>query len=232
MAERKNVNNGDWDAKGDLLVGTANDAFDQLAVGTNGKALVALASATPGMEWAQTAYAAGLLYKTNGYYGVPNYGVNSAITPAFQRLYCQPYFVRRTHTFDRIGVFQNANGTATAVMRLGIYSDDGAGYPGALLLDAGTYDAASGGAVFKQITISQEIPYGVCWLACVSQVAASGAVNAGPATNVGNPYGYATTAFGQFSAFYQDTVTGALPANFTTTANSVGQCPNMWLRAT
>jgi hypothetical protein len=40
------------DAKGDLLVGTANDTVARLAVGSDGQVLVADASQTPGVKWA------------------------------------------------------------------------------------------------------------------------------------------------------------------------------------
>jgi hypothetical protein len=40
------------DAKGDLLVGTANDAVDNLALGTNGHILTVDSAQTLGMKWA------------------------------------------------------------------------------------------------------------------------------------------------------------------------------------
>lgn len=40
-----------FDAKGDLLVGTANDAYDNLPVGSDGQFMVALASETMGIDW-------------------------------------------------------------------------------------------------------------------------------------------------------------------------------------
>ena len=47
-------------AKGDLLVGTANDTVSRLAVGTNGYLLSANSSATTGLEWvANTAASTG-----------------------------------------------------------------------------------------------------------------------------------------------------------------------------
>jgi hypothetical protein len=39
------------DAKGDLLVGTANNEIDNLTAGTNGTYLKANSSATTGLEW-------------------------------------------------------------------------------------------------------------------------------------------------------------------------------------
>lgn len=61
MAERKNVNNGDWDAKGDLLAGTANDAFDQVAVGANNTILTADSTVSTGMKWAAPATPSGVV---------------------------------------------------------------------------------------------------------------------------------------------------------------------------
>ena len=40
------------DAKGDLIAGTGADAFDRLAVGTNGQVLTADSTASTGMKWA------------------------------------------------------------------------------------------------------------------------------------------------------------------------------------
>jgi hypothetical protein len=45
------------DAKGDLLVGTANDTIDRLAVGTNGQLLSANSATATGLEWTTPAYA-------------------------------------------------------------------------------------------------------------------------------------------------------------------------------
>lgn len=42
------------DAKGDLIVGTANDAFARLAVGTNGHVLTADSSTASGLKWASS----------------------------------------------------------------------------------------------------------------------------------------------------------------------------------
>jgi hypothetical protein len=45
------------DAKGDLLVGTANNTLDNLTVGTNGQILVANSSTSTGLEWQTPTYA-------------------------------------------------------------------------------------------------------------------------------------------------------------------------------
>lgn len=44
------------DAKGDLIVGTAADTVDRLAVGSNGQTLVADSSQSTGLKWATPSY--------------------------------------------------------------------------------------------------------------------------------------------------------------------------------
>ena len=46
------VSKGTIDAKGDLLVGSANDSVDNLALGTNGHILTVDSAQTLGMKWA------------------------------------------------------------------------------------------------------------------------------------------------------------------------------------
>ena len=46
---------GTVDAKGDLIVGSADDAVARLGVGTNGQVLTANSSATYGVEWSAPA---------------------------------------------------------------------------------------------------------------------------------------------------------------------------------
>ncbi len=81
------------------------------------------------------------------------------------RLYYVPIFVPEQTIYDRIGVEMTDNGGVGSVFRMGIYKWS-AGVPGALVLDAGTVDAASNGQ--KLITISQELPRGYYYIAYIS----------------------------------------------------------------
>ena len=56
-------------AKGDLLAGTGNAAFDNLAAGNNGETLVADSSTSTGLRW-QSDYAAGKNKVINGDFGI------------------------------------------------------------------------------------------------------------------------------------------------------------------
>ncbi len=54
------------DAKGDLLVGTANDALDNLPVGSNNQVLTADSTQTMGVKWATSTTAVQWSVLTNG----------------------------------------------------------------------------------------------------------------------------------------------------------------------
>lgn len=127
-------------------------------------------------------------------------------------------------TFDRIGLEITA-GVASAVVRLGIRYDSGAGLPGALLLDAGTITAT--GAAYGEITISQTLTPGRWWLTAAGQVA-------GNVTNRArtlDPFlPQSGTATRNSSSVYQLGVTGALPATFTLAGDS-SNGPKIMLRA-
>jgi hypothetical protein len=73
----------EFDAKGDLVVGTGSDTFDRLAVGTDGYTLVADSSVSPtGLKWAApasgTTFAGCSLYRTVDQTGIAT-ATNTAI---------------------------------------------------------------------------------------------------------------------------------------------------------
>jgi hypothetical protein len=173
------------DAKGDLLVGSANDTVARLAVGSDGQVLTADAASTNGVKWATAAGGAGTDFKvatkprTGKWYRAPSFGpVGSNLSMStLNRCYFVPFRLAASTTFDRIGVDVATAGTATAVLRLGIYSPDAAGdLPGTLILDAGTVAGDALGA--KQATISQLLAAGMYWLCVCNQVASGTAIRA------------------------------------------------------
>jgi hypothetical protein len=85
-------------------------------------------------------------------------------------MYACPVMIPATHTYVGIAIKVWDPGSAGSVCRMGIYSDNGSGSPGALLLDAGT--VATTNNVTVQVTISQQLAAGtLVWLVCVPQVA-------------------------------------------------------------
>ncbi len=86
---------------------------------------------------------------------------------AANQLLVQPFLAARNITVDRIAVQITIAGGAGTLVRLGIYRDNGAGYPGVLLLDAGSVPA-DGATGNKTITISQALTKGLYWTALIS----------------------------------------------------------------
>jgi len=236
MAERRNLNTGDFDAKGDILAGTANDAFDQLAVGVDGQAVVADSTQSTGLGYGMPGPYGGKSYRTTMYYSADiRTSTTAASLIAESLVTAVPFWCRKTSSFDRIVCRQTVNGSAGALHRMGIYEDDGSVYPGALLLDAGTVVADAGGGVAKEITINQQLVGGqLYWLVRVTQGAAVTRPNIFVAATPGSvPAFIATPTSGnsQGSGFTESGVSGALPASFTTSLSLTTVPAWMWLRA-
>jgi hypothetical protein len=69
---------------------------------------------------------------------------------------------------DRLCLEVTTAGSAGAIVRLGAYQFSPTGFPvGALIVDAGTVDATTGGA--KELAVSIDHPGGPIWLAAVNQ---------------------------------------------------------------
>lgn len=136
-----------------------------------------------------------------------------------------PWVVRRAMRFTRIGAEVTAPGEAGSVVRLGIYADDGTGYPGTLVLDAGTI--AGDSATVQEITIAQVLNPGLYWVGGVVQnapttqptvrtLAADGTglmpLTAGATPGANQPLGV---------AFVGLNMTGAFPATWPTASPNI-----------
>jgi hypothetical protein len=168
----------------------------------------------------------GRLFHSANYYPPMLHSTDANMSPTQDVEYCCRFEVGAATTFDRIGL-QIVTNIATAVVRLGIRSDDGTCYPSTLVLDAGTIDAATTG--FKTITISQLLAPGRYWVSATMQVTTGVAwISRGVDPMIGYTSGNTTNA----CTFSQSSITGALPASFSatvTTLNSNG--PKILMRA-
>lgn len=108
---------------------------------------------------------------TGTYYTTTAYGTATTANAALvaNRLHATPFFVRKTMTFDRIGIsVTTGTGVGTDRARLGIYRDNN-GVPGTRVLDAGEVDVSAIANV--EITISQQLTPGWYWVTIVSNAA-------------------------------------------------------------
>jgi hypothetical protein len=92
------------------------------------------------------------IYRSTYYYGTPNVAFSAAAqTNNTNR--CCPFWVSpdKDEIFDRIATEVTViSSPTTATVRLGIYNDDGTGYPGTTVVDAGTVTVGTVGV--REIT--------------------------------------------------------------------------------
>jgi len=147
-------------------------------------------------------------------------------------LRCAPVYIPTAKTLDRIGAEITGAGESGSVLRIGIWNDDGTGYPGALLLDAGTIDGTS--ATVQVITISQAVTAGLYWFGAAVQAAPTTQPTVRTVSTVGDAFG--GTAGGSAAVpssatigFQQTSVSGAFSA-FSSTVASTGGYPRLCWR--
>jgi hypothetical protein len=219
-------------AKGDLIGATANDTPAIVTVGTNGSVLTADSGATNGIGWAgQGGYISGK------YYSVPcNASSTRSDFGAAGKMQSMAFMCVARNTFDRIAVCVTVGAAST--WRLGIYADNGHGYPGALVLDAGTLSTNTTSEI--NITISQALAPGLYHLAvlCDSFTAAPTyralRDNDSHISLWGMPVMGAYTTNGVWGGGGWDVsgvTTGAMPNPFTAGASVAVLMPRLWLRA-
>lgn len=125
-------------------------------------------------------------------------------------------------------------GDAGSLVRLGLYADNGFGFPGSLIADAGTI--AGDSVASQELAIGPVMLNGWYWFACVVQnTVGQPTVRTCSTGNVlaqGFPLAMSTglpAAGQQGSALFVNGVTGALPATFPAAA-STNACARMWVQ--
>jgi hypothetical protein len=85
-------------------------------------------------------------------------------------LWAEPFIVGSAHTFPNLAIEFQIAGSTGAVCRVGIYADNGAGYPGALVLDAGAIPATVAHVGIPQLAaLAEALPPGLYWLCVAGQ---------------------------------------------------------------
>lgn len=143
------------------------------------------------------------------------------------RLFAIPFSPGRALTLDRIGIEVVTTGAGSAT-RLGIYNDSD-GKPDTLLLDAGTVDSSTSTG-FKEATISQVLNNAWYWLVCVAQGGVAPNVRDLITIHQGAWLGDTSVPTAQKLVYYRDTVSGALPATWGATVNTLNYVPLIQVR--
>lgn len=140
------------------------------------------------------------------------YGTNS--------MDCHPFYVPRQITIDRVVAPTATAGTAGTI-RIGIYDDDGTGYPGALRVE---FPGLPADQVAPEGTVSHVLGPGIYWIAMVAQGLSGSPTgrnsNSTPLFSLALPTLALATQSSALSAYRVTSVTGAMPNPFPATPSS------------
>lgn len=159
----------------------------------------------------------------------------SSAIPAADTLELLPFYVPAGAMLDRLGVDVTIAGTAGAVVRLGVYTDDGNGRPDALLLDAGTVAATAVGQPLIDLSAA---PFafpaaGLFWIGGAVQGGAGTRPTVRRGVSMGVPVSGTTAAqtAGTPAGYTLGGVGGALPASAAAAALFGAGCMRAIVRA-
>jgi hypothetical protein len=153
--------------------------------------------------------------------GLAANGTLSTGAPSANNLRALPFATGKVITLDRIGI--NVTTLSAGNVRLGIYADDGNGYPGSLVLDAGAQSTGTTGV--KELTISQALAANTLyWLAILGDAAPTirtiPIAQCLPFLGLDSAYGTALGVGWVAALTY-----GALPATFTAGGSAIAADP-------
>lgn len=162
------------DAKGDLIVGTADNSVARLAVGaTNGQVLTVDSTQTFGVKWSSRASTLGRLATSGGtvQVGLPGWswgGAKQSLTFALpaNTLYFTWFYVTNPINVNTLCIAMN--GATTGNTNVGIYATNSDGQPTGPVLASGTHSYTGGGNTFVNMTVNVDLQPGVYTIANVS----------------------------------------------------------------
>lgn len=207
--------------KGDIYAATASATTTRLGVGTNGQIIRANSATATGLEWGNPGLSFALKPRAGVYSQAGAVNVTrSSKAVTLNAMYLRPFSLTDATNLTAIA-FELTSSTATALVRLGIYTSDANSLPATRLVDFGTFTADTIG--LKNVTgLSQALSANTLyWLATVFQTAAPNVRHSGG----WNPW-VSSAAFptgagaGWNDSYVQTGVSGALPASIGTIADT------------
>jgi hypothetical protein len=146
-----------------------------------------------------------------------------------------PWLVQRPVSIARLGAEITSAGEAGSKLRIVLYADNGSGYPGALVVDAG--QIAGDSATVQELTVSAAPTFGLYWVGGIVQSVTTTqptvricsswtpAVAVGAGTTLGT-----ITAGGAVICLSTTGITAAAPSTFPAGAAGSGNMPRIFAR--
>lgn len=157
------------DAKGDLLVGSANDTISRLAVGTNTYVLTADSNEALGMKWAAAAAGGVTPFQTpqvGEWLGVAFPGNGVSMGP-FTGSGSMTWFILPTQcTFDRLSARIATGDSNSPLIKPLIYSSGTNGYPSTLVHTGAPMDCSVGSTDINN-TVNLTLSAGKYWYGAI-----------------------------------------------------------------
>lgn len=165
------------------------------------------------------------------YYFVPNAtstSTNGALGEGTLRL--APSYVPNAVALTRIGAEITTTGEAGSKVRLGIYTDDGRGQPGRLVIDAGQILGDS--ATVQELTIAVAIGPGWYWFGGVCQSCPTTQPTVRTPNSIATiaTRGATTPSAAAVLGDFMTGVTGALPTTFVSGPGGTAGTPRIFIR--
>lgn len=235
------------DAKGDLIVATANDTPARLAVGaTNGHVLTVDSAEATGLKWAAGGGGGGepspFVVDVGTWHASPYY--SSAGTTGnlviLNRAYATPFYAPVSRELKEIALEVLTGGQSGNVIRLGVFGIDADARLGTLI-GQGTVAVDTLGVKVLTFGTALTIPAGLFYIAAVEQgtVGVTSIVGATSIRHVELP-GYGQTTAGSVTlgnlrtqiVLYRDGVSGAFTSDPVMSVETTNRCPFLVVRYT
>ncbi len=122
---------------------------------------------------------------TGRFYGLTAGSTPVAILTVTATQYAYPIFVPNEVTVASLNIGVTTGQTG-GVAHVGIYSDNGAGYPGTLVYDSGEITGLTSTTVVTKSSVAQVLPAGLYWISTIFNATSTFPTVTGATANYGN----------------------------------------------
>jgi hypothetical protein len=210
--------------KGSLVSASAANVAAELLAGDDFSALLAASGETTGLQWGRLYGNFPTLASNAWYSGLSTTGRGTS-AGTLNRMFAYSFTLSRTTTIASMGVEVTAGGTAGALIRFGVYGDNGSHFPQALIQEVTSVSPVDATVVQVHVRTppaALTLDPGQYWFAVVQQVAVSTMRVFNSYVPINMPHSVNAATFSPAApiiGWYQDAISGALPDPFGASVN-------------